>query len=110
MNEPAPEAEQRAYLVRVLERARTASQAAGLRRHDLDLAGSVIRLSFAGPVLESHFMPALRHLEHEAAKEPDVTFHVFDTDSTGVKMLPPPWSRWAFTDRGEVPSFSSDRC
>lgn len=103
------EADQRAFFDAVMERALTAEARAGIICHRLDLAGIRIMLCFAGERLAQALMPALRHLEVEAAGAVDARFHVWDSASTGVAMVPPPVERACFTDRGDIWSFGSVR-
>ncbi|MGZ3313215.1 MAG: glycosyltransferase [Caulobacteraceae bacterium] len=101
------EAEQRAFFDDVMACTREAFRARAPIEHVLDLAGVVVRLLFSGPRLEQEFMGALAHLKCDAAREPSATFYVWDSDSTGVAMVPPPCHRSAFTDRGDIWGFSS---
>ena len=77
--------------------------------YQLEVAGSRIALRFAGPPLAQRFLPALAHLLTEDRRVPDVTLHVWDSQSTGVAMPPPPCKREAFTDRGDIWGMSSLR-
>jgi hypothetical protein len=59
-------------------------------------------------------MPALSHLEAPTgaagSEVPvDAAFHVWDSQSTGVAMVPPPCDHTAFTDRGDIWGFGSTR-
>src|SRR5205814_2337093 len=77
--------------------------------HDFRIAGSVVRLSFAGAALEPLFTRALAHLRIAPVAAPDVTFCLWDSQSTGVPMLPPPCDRDRFSDRGDLWGFHSRR-
>ena len=101
------EAEQRAFFDDVMQRTREAFGVCAPVEHIVDVAGVVIRLAFAGPRLEQELMGALAHLVVEGDPEPSATFYVWDSDSTGVGMVPPPCPRTAFTDRGDIWGFSS---
>jgi hypothetical protein len=101
------EEEQRAFFDDVMARTCQAFAAREPIEHVLDVAGVVVQLLFAGPRLEREFMGALAHLTCEATRQPSATFYVWDSDSTGVDMVPPPCPRSAFTDRGDIWGFSS---
>jgi hypothetical protein len=104
-----PEVVQRAFFQQMVMRAARAEASVGSIEHVLDVAGVRVKLVFAGPRLESLFMGALSHLLTDETGAPDATFHVWDSESTGVEMLPPPCSGAAFTDRGDLSGFGSRR-
>jgi GT2 family glycosyltransferase len=103
------EDEQRAFFHRALERALAAEESAGIVERCFELAGSVLRIKFAGDRLAECFMPALAHLEIPTARRHDAVFHVWDSESTGVKMVAPICSRESFTDRGDIWGMGSRR-
>jgi hypothetical protein len=63
-----------------------ASEATGLLTREFLVAGLRLRLRFAGPALMPVIVPALAHLEVEAAGEPDFTIDLFDAASTGTPL------------------------
>jgi GT2 family glycosyltransferase len=77
-------------------------------RH-LDVAGCLLQLRFAGKPLAQSFVPALAHLTVEPQRAPDFTLLVWDSDSTGVPMIPPPCKHESFTDRGDIWGMTSER-
>ena len=84
--------------------------AGGGTEHHLRLGGRNVRLSFAGPALVPRIMPALRHLEADAAPPaPDLTVSLWDSVSTGVAMPPPPWTHDDYRERGEVRGYNDAR-
>ena len=95
-----PESEQRAYFHAALERAIAAESKAGTVERFFSLAGSVLNLKFAGDSLAGAFTPALAHLEIAPTAYPDAVFHIWDSESTGMEMVPPPTSRGCFTKSG----------
>lgn len=96
------EEEQRSFFRRSLDLALGAEQRASARNHDIAVAGTIIRLVFAGEALEKLLLPALAHLIVDEASVPDVTFHVWDSESTGVVNIPPPVERHCFSERGDI--------
>jgi len=106
---PKSEAEQLAFFDGALERFVRARDSAGAIDHYLGLAGTSIRLSFAGEELVPHLTPALEHLRIPPIDSPDLTLCLWDTHSTGVRMSPPPCERESFTDRGDIWGFDSPR-
>lgn len=105
----ASEIEQEEFFDAILERTLQAEASAGVVVHCFRVAGFVVRIVFAGDRLARHFVPALRHLEEEPSSCVDMTFHVWDSESTGVEMIPPPFRTDRFTDRGDIWGFSSER-
>ena len=103
------ETEQQAFYEDALGRALEAQGRAGVIEHFVTIAGTVIRIAFAGHALERLFMPALAHLEIAPVLPPGATIHVWDSQTTGVAMAKPPCSREAFTDRGDIWGMDSRR-
>lgn len=68
----------------------------------LDLAGSILRLNFAGPAMADNVTPALAHLAISPRDKPDLDIAIWDSASTGVNMPPPPWSASDYLARGEI--------
>lgn len=103
------EEEQIAFFQTAWTLAARAEAAAGARHHDIMVAGTTVRLTFAGGSLEALMLPAVAHLEVAPVEQPDVTFHVWDSDSTGIDNAPPPCPWSCFTDRGDIWGFHSTR-
>jgi hypothetical protein len=103
------EAEQAAFFDTVLRRSLMAEARAGVVERFFDVAETVVRIAFAGDNLARVLVPALSHLEIPPSPSPDVTFHVWDSRSTGVAMADPPSALAAFTDRGEIWGMDSAR-
>jgi glycosyl transferase family 2 len=103
------EAEQVAFFERAHERFLEAVAGTGEIHHDYRVAGTVVRLSFAGDALVPWLTRALEHLRIDPVETPDVTFCLWDSASTGVTMIPPPCDREAFSDRGDLWGFHSRR-
>lgn len=104
-----PEHLQVAFFDTILDCARQAEQQAGAVETHLELAGSLIRLVFAGEILHRHFIPALAHLQIAPDRPADITFHVWDSASTGIAMPPPPFPQNRLTDRGDIWGMRSPR-
>jgi len=90
---------QRAFFEASLERALTAEAKIGTVDRWFEVAGATLRLSFAGDRLLECFASALAHLEIPAAFRADAVFHVWDSESTGVAMVPPICAKENFTGR-----------
>ena len=103
------ETEQSAFFDEVLQRSLIAEARAGVVDHFFDVAETVVRIVFAGDNLARLLVPALSHLEIAPSPSPDVTFHVWDSRSTGVAMAGPPCALAALTDRGEIWGMDSAR-
>src|SRR5262249_22966318 len=103
------EAEQLAFFEEAHARFVDARKAAGRVECDYRVAGTTVRLCFAGDRLVPHLAPALEHLRIPAVECPELTLCLWDSQSTGVKMPPPPCERESFTDRGDIWGFDSRR-
>ena len=67
------------------------------------VGGELVRLSFAGPALIPSVTPAFAHLAVEPdEEEPDLTISIWDSVSTGTRMLPPPWPEQAYRQHNAV--------
>jgi hypothetical protein len=87
-----------------------AADDAGIVEHDVQLADRVARLRFAGDALERLLLPALEHLRvPDVGEAPALTVALFDTESTGVRMVPAPWPRDAYGPKGEIVGYNDDR-
>jgi GT2 family glycosyltransferase len=77
---------------------------------DLLLAGAHIRLTFCGATIRENILTALSHLiaDDLIDAQPEFILNIWDSYSTGVKMLPPPCDRSHFTDRGDIWGFNSE--
>lgn len=73
------------------------------------VAGTTIRLRFAGLALVPYVTPALDHLRIASIEAPDLTLCLWDSASTGIPGPPPICPYNAFTDRGDIWGFNSDR-
>ena len=103
------EDEQCAFFHAALDRTLTAEAKAGIIERHFALAGFVLSLKFAGDALARCFIPALAHLEVPWTSCPDAVFHIWDSESTGTDMVPPPCPRGCFTSRGDIWTMGSPR-
>ncbi len=103
------EAEQLDFFERCYERFLKAKASAGEINHFFRIGGTTVCLKFAGENLVSHLTPALEHLRIQECNSPDVTFCIWDSDSTATEMVPPPCRLDCFTDRGDIWGFNSRR-
>jgi hypothetical protein len=103
------EDEQRAFFHAALGRALEAEAKVGSVERYFKLVGAVLRVIFAGDSLAESFVPALSHLEIPAAARADAVFHVWDSESTGVEMVAPLFTRACFTHRGDIWTMGSQR-
>ena len=107
--EQKSENDQRVFFDTVHERSLQAQAAAGRISHVLAIAGTRVQLNFAGDRLEREIMPALSHLCCDSAEAFDVSINVWDSESTGISMPPPPCAQTHFTDRGDIWGYGGNR-
>lgn len=103
------EEEQVQFYNQCINRFTKAAGKTGEIRHYYDIAGTNVCLVFAGDALISPLTPSLAHLRLPDETEADATIHVWDSESTGVEMVPPPCDKTHYTDRGDIWGFNSDR-
>jgi len=77
--------------------------------HYFRIGRHVLHLRFAGGRMVPFITPALEHLRTEPVEVPSLTVCVWDNDSTGIRMGPPPWSREDFVFRGEIRGYNTER-
>ncbi len=107
--EPRSEEEQVAFFESIHARYLEAARAVGEIEHVIRVAGTTVRLRFAGERLVPQIMPALEHLRADPGAGPEVTFCLWDSESTAVAMPPAPCEKSCFTDRGDIWGFASAR-
>ncbi|MDT8308616.1 MAG: glycosyltransferase [Bacteroidales bacterium] len=103
------EEEQEQYFAGVLECFEEAVTRSGDNIHYFSIAGFNICIRFAGSHMVNIMTPALNHLRTEAMDHPDLTLCVWDSETTGVEMMPHPVGIEDFTDRGDIWGFYSKR-
>lgn len=92
------------YLAAALERADDALRASGTIGRAFRIAGRTLRFRFAGPALAHAMTRALTHLADDVPGRADLDISVFDTETSGVAMLPPPWRDGELRVHGEIES------
>jgi GT2 family glycosyltransferase len=103
------EDEQRAFFHAALDRTLAAEAKAGSIERCFALADFVVSFKFVGGALTQCFTPALAHLEVPPSRRSDAVFYIWDSESTGTDMLPPPCSHGCFTSRGDIWTMGSQR-
>jgi hypothetical protein len=87
-----------------------AQRVGGFMDRTYAIGGYTMRLRFAGPALVPSITTAFDHLAQDDASTPDLTIGVWDSASTGTRMLPPPWPRDDFVvARGEILGYNNKR-
>lgn len=99
-----------AFFDAVYQSFRRALDAAGaaIDRH-YSIAGQPVLLRAAGPALLPPIARALEHLRGAPIDEPALTICLWDSDSTGVPMPPPPWALEDFRQGGEIRGYTDAR-
>ena len=72
------------------------------------IAGSLVRLRFAGPALVESLSRAFAHLAVEDSPDAVLTVFIFDSESTGVYPPSPPWDLDDYMVGGEIKGFADD--
>jgi hypothetical protein len=75
----------------------------------LVIGGHPAHLRFAGSSVALRVLRALAHLPCHETLAPALTVRLWDLESTGVILPPPPWDAVDFNERGNARSFSDER-
>src|SRR5688572_1092194 len=105
----ATEEEQQKFFVQVLEGFLAASARTGEIVRNFRVAGTSVRLRFAGKALIPSLVPALANPVSDLAAGRTFEICVWDSESSGIQLAPPPRSRKDFTERGNIWGFDSSR-
>lgn len=108
-NQIRTEEEQLHYFTQCHEKFLKAVESAGAFKHYFRIAETTVCVIFAGKKMEPVMTPALEHLRINELIQPDLTLCVWDSESTGVEMVPHPCDIPSFTDRGDIWGFYSNR-
>lgn len=96
------------YFQSVYDLFKSAQQITGTVERDYLIGGYRIRLSFAGPALLS-LTRALEHLASDDHSTPDLTICLWDSESTGQRMIARPWQEEDFLARGVIQGYNTER-
>ena len=84
------EQEQLDFFQRSYEKFLQAKASAGEVNYFYRIGKTSVCLKFAGNALVQYLTPALEHLRVPEGGSPDLTLCLWDSDSTGTAMVPPP--------------------
>jgi hypothetical protein len=96
------------YFQSVYELFKSSQQVAGPVERSYIIGGYRIRLSFSGPALLS-LTRALEHLAADDHSTPDLTICLWDSESTGQRMISRPWQENDFLARGVIQGYNTER-
>ena len=96
------------YFQSVYELFKSSQQLTGPVERTFVIGGYRIRLSFAGPALLS-LTRALEHLSTDDHSTPDLTICLWDSESTGQRMIARPWQEEDFLARGVIQGYNTER-
>jgi hypothetical protein len=106
---PATEQEQAQFFAQLLEGFARSCARTGEIMRDCCVAGTCVRLRFAGKALTPSILPGLANPVFSAGSEPSCEIFLWDSESTGVSLEGSP-RRWRdFTGRGNIWGFDSPR-
>lgn len=96
------------YFQSVYDLFKSSQQVIGPVERSYIIGGYRIRLSFAGTALLS-LTTALEHLAADNDSIPDLTICLWDSESTGQRMIPRPWKEEDFLARGVIQGYNTER-
>ena len=96
------------YFQSVYELFCSSQQVTGPVERNYNIGGYRIQLSFSGPALLS-LTKALEHLTADEHSTPDLTICLWDSESTGQRMIPRPWQESDFLARGVIQGYNTER-
>lgn len=96
------------YFESVYELFKSSQQVTGPVERSYIIGGYRIRLSFAGAALLS-LTRALEHLAADDHSTPDLTICLWDSESTGQRMIARPWQEDDFLARGVIQGYNTER-
>ena len=96
------------YFQSVYELFKSSQQVTGSVERSYIIGGYHIQLSFSGVALLS-LTKALEHLASADHSTPDLTICLWDSESTGQRMIRRPWQEDDFLARGVIQGYNTDR-
>lgn len=96
------------YFESVYELFESARQVTGSVARSYRIGGYLVRLNFAGAALLS-LTRAIEHLVTDDYESPDLTICLWDTESSGQRMIARPWQEDDFLARGVIQGYNTDR-
>jgi hypothetical protein len=96
------------YFESVYQLFQSAQQVTGAVERSYSIGGYLVRLSFAGAALLS-LTKALEHLAVDDNSTPDLTICLWDSESTGQRMIARPWQEDDFLARGVIQGYNTER-
>lgn len=96
------------YFQSVYELFKSSQQITGSVERSYNIGGYRIRLSFSGTALLS-LTTALEHLATDDHPTPDLTICLWDSESTGQRMIARPWQEEDFLARGVIQGYNTER-
>ena len=102
--------EQREFFERVREGFASAAERCGEIVRNIQVAGTRVRLRFAGGSMMPAILNGLARPAGVAASDSQLCeILIWDSESSGVTGPPPPRPRWDFTGRGSIWGFDDQR-
>lgn len=96
------------YFQSVYDLFKSSQQLTGAVDRSYVIGGYRVRLSFAGTALLS-LTTALEHLAIDDHSTPDLTICLWDSESTGQRMVSRPWQEEDFLARGVIQGYNTER-
>ena len=96
------------YFQSVYELFRSCQQVSGSVERHYVIGGHLIRLSFSGSALLS-LTRSLEHLATDDDSTPELTVCLWDSESTGQRMVLRPWQEEDFLARGVIEGYNTER-
>jgi len=96
------------YFQSVHDLFKSSQQVTGAVERSYIVGGYRIRLSFAGPALLA-LTRAIEHLATDDDSNPDLTICIWDSASTGQRMVSRPWQEDDFLARGVIQGYNTER-
>ncbi|HKV36458.1 MAG TPA: hypothetical protein VJP89_19110 [Pyrinomonadaceae bacterium] len=96
------------YFQSVYDLFKASQQVTGPVECSYTIGGYCVRLSFSGTALLS-LTTALEHLATDDQSTPDLTICLWDSESTGQRMIARPWQEEDFLARGVIQGYNTER-